>query len=76
MRTKYFLFLIVLVASIETANGSPQAQLQTNSPRKTSTPYSGDLSIFDSPGREKRLQIERVIDILKINSRKLDGFDD
>lgn len=38
--------------------------------RKTSDPYKGDLSIFDSPGREKRLQIERVMDILGINSGK------
>lgn len=66
MRTKYFLFLTVLFAAIGTTNGSTPAQLQTNSPRKTSTPYSGDLSIFDSPGRENRLQIERVMDILKI----------
>jgi ubiquinone/menaquinone biosynthesis C-methylase UbiE len=36
--------------------------------RKTSKPYTGDLSIFESPGREKRLQIERVMDILKIVS--------
>jgi SAM-dependent methyltransferase len=34
--------------------------------RKTSEPYTGDLSIFDSPGRESRLQIERVMDILAI----------
>ena len=34
--------------------------------RATSTPYSGDLSIFESPGREKRLQIDRVMDILRI----------
>src|SRR5271165_4549880 len=34
--------------------------------RKTSTPYTGDLSIFDSPGREERLQINRVMDILGI----------
>ncbi len=34
--------------------------------RKTSTPYSGDLSIFDSPGRDKRLQVDRVMDILGI----------
>jgi SAM-dependent methyltransferase len=34
--------------------------------RKTSEPYTGDLSIFDSPGRESRLQIERVMDILGI----------
>lgn len=35
--------------------------------RKTSTPYTGDLSIFDSPGRDERLQINRVMDILAIH---------
>lgn len=34
--------------------------------RATSTPYTGDLTIFDSPGREQRLQINRVMDILGI----------
>jgi cyclopropane fatty-acyl-phospholipid synthase-like methyltransferase len=34
--------------------------------RKTSTPYTGDLSIFDLPGRDERLQINRVMDLLAI----------
>lgn len=34
--------------------------------RETSTPYKGDLSIFDSPGREQKLHIDRVMDILRI----------
>jgi predicted methyltransferase len=34
--------------------------------RKTSTPYTGDLSICDAPGRDKRLQINRVMDMLGI----------
>ena len=34
--------------------------------RKTSTPYTGDLSIFDSPGRDQRLNLNRVMDILSI----------
>jgi len=38
--------------------------------RKTSEPYSGDLSIFESPGRNERLQINRVMDILSIRSGK------
>jgi SAM-dependent methyltransferase len=43
------------------------AQSETDSSqRKTSEPYTGDLSIFDSPGREDRLQINRVMDILGI----------
>lgn len=38
--------------------------------RKTSTPYTGDLSIFDSPGRDQRLQINRVMDTLGITPGK------
>ncbi len=38
--------------------------------RKTSEPYTGDLSIFDSPGRDERLQIRRVMDILGIGPGK------
>ncbi len=35
--------------------------------RKTSTPYTGDLSIFETPDRDKKLQIERVMDTLNIH---------
>lgn len=38
--------------------------------RKTSTPYTGNLSVFDSPGRDQRLQINRVMDILGIGPGK------
>jgi predicted methyltransferase len=34
--------------------------------RPTSTPYSGDLSIFEYPDRDKKLQIGRVMDLLGI----------
>jgi len=34
--------------------------------RKTSTPYSGDLSIFDYPDREQKLHIHQVMDALAI----------
>src|ERR1700679_1446872 len=34
--------------------------------RPTSTPYTGDLSIFDYQDREKKLQIDRVMDLLGI----------
>ena len=58
-----FLFQNVAVASAQTpAPGQPPRGEQ----RKTSEPYTGDLSIFDSPGREDRLQIERVMNILGI----------
>lgn len=34
--------------------------------RPTSTPYTGDLSIFDTAGRDERLHINQVMDILSI----------
>jgi SAM-dependent methyltransferase len=34
--------------------------------RPTSRPYTGSLSIFEDPKRADRLQIERVMDVLKI----------
>ena len=42
------------------------AATQQSEQRKTSKPYTGDLSIFDSPGRDERLRINRVMDILGI----------
>src|ERR1700747_1218300 len=58
--------LAIGVASVR-ASGQTQASSET---RKTRTPYTGDLTIFDSPGREKRLQIDRVMDILAIRPGK------
>jgi len=40
------------------------------SQRKTSTPYSGDLSIFDYPDREQKLHIDQVMDALGIKPGK------
>jgi predicted methyltransferase len=43
-----------------------RAQAPAPASHPTSTPYAGDLSIFEEPGREKRLQIDRVMDLLNI----------
>jgi SAM-dependent methyltransferase len=49
--------------------GMVKAQVAAPSERrKTSEPYTGDLTIFDSPGRDERLQINRVMDILGITA--------
>jgi len=47
---------------------APNLPAQTPAPpsHPTSTPYAGDLSIFEEPGREKRLQIDRVMDLLQL----------
>ena len=39
-------------------------------PRPTSTPYSGDLSIFEYSDREQKLQPNRVMDLLHITPGK------
>ena len=45
---------------------SSAAQVAAPEQRPTSTPYTGDLSIFDNAGRADRLQINRVMDTLGI----------
>lgn len=42
----------------------------TEAQRPTSTPYAGDLSIFETPDRDKKLEIDRVMDLLKITQGK------
>jgi SAM-dependent methyltransferase len=54
-------------------NPSPAPVAPSGEQRKTSEPYTGDLSIFDSAGREERLQINRVMDILGITAGKSVG---
>ena len=49
---------------------TPTSAASSEEHRKTSDPYTGDLSIFDSAGRDERLQINRVMDILGITSGK------
>ena len=39
-------------------------------PRKTSPPYTGDFSIFEYEDRDKKLHVERVMDILGISPGK------
>ena len=60
------LIVVLLLQFQGTSARSQNAATQLSEHRKTSTPYTGDLSIFDSPGRDERLQINRVMDILGI----------
>jgi SAM-dependent methyltransferase len=54
-------------ATVELSNpGTTQQPTQ----RPTSAPYSGDLSIFEYPDRDKKLQIDRVMDLLGITAGK------
>jgi SAM-dependent methyltransferase len=44
------------------------AQSTDSVSRPTSQPYTGDLSIFEDPERDKKLQINRVMDLLEIHT--------
>ena len=63
------LFLTCNIAPIY-AQREAQAPATSEGQRKTSEPYTGDLSIFEAPGREDRLQINRVMEILSITQGK------
>jgi cyclopropane fatty-acyl-phospholipid synthase-like methyltransferase len=65
---RYWRVLVALVLGLAIGAAAQQAteHAQSSETRKTSTPYTGDLSIFESPGRDQRLQIERVMDLLAI----------
>jgi cyclopropane fatty-acyl-phospholipid synthase-like methyltransferase len=70
MVKRFALFAVLLLQfHFVAARAQTEAAQQTEN-RKTSTPYTGDLSVFDSPGRDERLQINRVMDILGITSGK------
>jgi SAM-dependent methyltransferase len=51
-------------AAVGTSNTDSGQETRTQRP--SSTPYSGDLSIFEYPDRDKKLQIDRVMDLLGI----------
>ena len=74
MISKRCVLIFAVLVSYQTVSFvSAQSQAPVAAPvehRKTSEPYTGDLSIFDSPGRDQRLQVNRVMDILGITPGK------
>src|SRR5215475_4877804 len=67
MRYRRIFLSACLALAIVGVNAVPGCgQAAPSAARKTSPPYTGDLSIFESPGRDKRLQIERVMDLLGV----------
>jgi precorrin-6B methylase 2 len=60
--TRIAFLALFLASSLLAQNPAPK--------RPTSQPYTGDLSIFETPGRDERLQINRVMDILGITPGK------
>src|SRR5271170_7491452 len=59
-------WLTTLFAVVVLSASMLPAQTPAPPSHPTSTPYTGDLSIFEEPGRDKRLQIDRVMDLLQL----------
>jgi SAM-dependent methyltransferase len=60
------LFFARLPLSLRAQTVEESAAAAASQQRKTSEPYTGDLTIFESAGRDERLQINRVMDILGV----------
>ena len=59
-------YLLTAAAVLLLAPCAAPAQAAAAPQRATSTPYAGDLHIFEEPNRDGKLQIDRVMDILHI----------
>ena len=59
--------MLLTVGMGAAASGQTPGQQQ---PRPTSTPYSGDLSIFEYPDRDAKLQPQKVMDLLHLTPGK------
>ncbi len=70
-RFRVLVLIACLVAIPHVSPAKAQAQAAASeAQRKTSEPYTGDLSVFETPGRDERLQINRVMDILGLETGK------
>src|SRR5271167_2538510 len=62
-----FILALLLASCLAAAGQTSSPQPAPPAPqRRTSTPYTGDLSIFETPGRDERLHINQVMDVLSI----------
>src|SRR5271165_7313755 len=66
MRYRRFAFIVPLLLALCLWPASTSIAQNPAPQRQTSTPYSGDLSIFETSGRDERLHINQVMDILGI----------
>jgi ubiquinone/menaquinone biosynthesis C-methylase UbiE len=62
VKTLLLCLILTFTAGAQTSQTAPE--------RPTSTPYTGDLSVFEYPDRDKKLQIDHVMDLLGITTGK------
>ena len=58
--------LLSVVAPVAFSRAHAQTAQQPRQQRPTSTPYAGDLSIFEYADRDQKLHVDRVMDLLDI----------
>lgn len=58
-------YLATLLLAFQAGAAQPRPDLIT---RGTSDPYTGDTSIFEEAGRDEKLQVQRVMDLLGIKA--------
>ena len=58
--------LLSLIAPAASSRVHAQTAQQPRQQRPTSTPYAGDLSIFEYADRDQKLHVDRVMDLLDI----------
>lgn len=63
---RFTIIVALLLSACVSSKPASFAQQPAAPQRKTSTPYTGDLSIFETPGRGERLHINQVMDVLAI----------
>ena len=71
LQLRIFLLTVLAVSLLPLSTGRflrGQTATAEAGSRKTSTPYTGDLSIFEYKDRDQKLQIQRVMDILGIHA--------
>jgi len=70
LHLKVGVLAICFLTNLAPVGAQEQPAVAAVQQRKTSEPYTGDLSIFETPGRDRRLQINRVMDILGVQPGK------
>jgi ubiquinone/menaquinone biosynthesis C-methylase UbiE len=73
MCRRIFVVAVLLVVAVSSGvyAQSGAAATAPAEQRKTSNPYTGDLTIFDTAGRGERLQIDHVMDLLGVAPGKI-----
>ena len=68
MTARKYLFIVLGALFLSAGGGVAREPESDRVDRGTSDPYTGSLSIFEEKGRAKKLQIDRVMDLLGIKS--------